>query len=77
MKIVIDIPKETYESIVINQYCGSKSNLENIIINGKTLPEHHGRLIDADALVESCVYFETIAELEEAPTIIEGAIQSE
>lgn len=48
MKIVVDIPKETYEALVINQYCGSKSNLENIIVNGIPLPEHHGDLIDRD-----------------------------
>lgn len=52
MKIVVDIPKETYEALVINQYCGSKSNLENIIVNGIPLPEHHGDLIDANKLME-------------------------
>lgn len=49
MQIVINIPKETYEALVINQYCGSKSTLENIIINGTPLPEEYGKLIDADA----------------------------
>ena len=48
MQMLIDIPKETYEALMINQYCGSKSELENIIVNGTPLPEHHGRLIDAD-----------------------------
>lgn len=37
MQIVIDIPEETYKALVINQYCGSKSNLENIIVNGTPL----------------------------------------
>ena len=80
MQIVIEISKETYEALVINQYCGSKSNLENIIVNGTPLPKHHGRLIDADDLYENteichsdidgyaCVRWK---DINDAPTIIE------
>lgn len=55
MKIVIDIPEEAYKALVINQYYGSKSNLENIILNGKPLPKGHGRLmiISEDILKEN------------------------
>lgn len=55
MKLVINIPEETYEALVINQYCGSKSNLENIIVNGTPLPEGHGRLGDLDALEKEII----------------------
>ena len=46
MKIVIDIPKETYEALVINQYWGSKSDLENIIVNGTPLKETDMSTVD-------------------------------
>lgn len=51
IELVINIPKETYKALVINQYCGSKSDLESIIVNGTPLPEH-GRLIDKDKMIE-------------------------
>ena len=52
MEIIINIPEETYKALVINQYCGSKSDLENIIIKGTPLPAAHGKIIDADDLME-------------------------
>lgn len=84
MKLIIDIPKETYEALMINQYYGSKSVLENIIVNGKPLPEHHGRLIDADELYGDFIdgtegydcntwnRIEIGDIIENAPTIIEA-----
>ena len=85
MKLVINIPKETYEALVINQYCGSKSNLENIIVNGTPFPEHHGRLIDADKLRETmekdprkALSFVDLTDFVWlAPTIIEADKESE
>lgn len=50
MELVIKIPEETYKALVINQYCGSKSDLENIIVNGTPLPKH-GKLIDKDKMI--------------------------
>lgn len=53
MKLVIEIPEEIYEEL--------KSHYKNItgglvtheaIANGTPLPKAHGRLIDADALLE-------------------------
>ena len=84
MKIVIDIPEETYEALVINQYYGGKSNLENIIVNGTPLPEHHGRLIDADWVKNTLdlytlsfdgIYKQFIrrSDIDTVPTIIEGS----
>ena len=83
MQIVIDIPEETYEALVINQYCGSKSTLENIIVNGVPLPKHHGRLmiLSEDKVKEnqinldfSCQKWISEVGLSNAtPTIIEGS----
>jgi len=36
------------------------------------LPETHGRLIDADALVETAEFYETEMELKKAKTVIEA-----
>ena len=49
MKIVIDIPKE---EIKLYQAYGqiNSHRIMSYIANGTVLPEHHGRLIDADAL---------------------------
>lgn len=45
--------------------------------NSTPLPKHHGRLIDADALVKSGCYWETEYEVTDAPTIIEADEGSE
>jgi methyl coenzyme M reductase subunit D len=46
MKIVIDIPEETFKYYVTLANKGEQiGNLERIILDGKPLPEHHG-LID-------------------------------
>lgn len=45
MKIVIDIPEETYNFIKENS---SGSTAHEAIKNGQPLPKGHGRLIDAD-----------------------------
>jgi hypothetical protein len=56
MKIVIDIPKKTYNEIKERTIvtCGESfaKTLVKYIKNGTPLPEHHGRLIDADALIK-------------------------
>ena len=48
MQIVIEIPKKMYEQFKIVQIFPT----DKIIANGTPLPEHHGRLIDADVLVD-------------------------
>lgn len=87
MKLVIDIPEETYESIQDNDYCGiSNSDMYNAIKNGTPLPKNHGRLIDADELIKmykkDCgrrIYADNfIFDLENnTTTIIETTINSE
>lgn len=85
MKIVIEIPDQKYKWIVDNPQIYT-DDLCEAIRNGTPLPEHHGRLIDADAIEythaiarslddghnwnELCV---TKDELYNAPTIIEGS----
>ena len=57
MKIVIDISKEEYqtyinhtEAILDKSIPLVHQDLLKAVINGTPLPEHHGRLIDADEL---------------------------
>lgn len=50
MQIVIDIDEKEFEEIARHKW--SSSALRALIITGKMLPKGHGRLIDADALLE-------------------------
>lgn len=53
MKLVIDIPDEKYEDIVLyTQYSTpvELTRFEEVVKNGTPLPKSHGRLIDADRL---------------------------
>ena len=54
MEIVIKIPDKLYEYIVKGKDLSEEQNDEMAlaIADGKPLPEHHGRLIDADVLEE-------------------------
>lgn len=82
MKIVIDISEEVYKDIIKNGFIYDEDGEEisHAIINGTPLPEHHGRLIDADAFIERTekIYKQTgyvlmADDVEEEPTIIEGS----
>ena len=91
MKMVIDIPKKTYNEIKERTIitCGEifAKNLVRRIRNGTPLPEHHGRLVDADALEEKVEKHRRMLKISEydrelvlhytdiemAPTIIEGS----
>ena len=54
MKRVIDIPEETFRYYVTLVNKGEQiGNLERIILDGTPLPEHHGRLIDADEAIKT------------------------
>ena len=56
MQIVIDIPKDAYKEIYNGQFdIGGyfKANLRDAFRHGTPLPNGHGRLIDADALIKS------------------------
>ena len=99
MQVVIDIPEEEYElvrhgnkSYTTEAYKGRPLMLGNAgmdiisqaVANGTPLPEHHGRLIDADSVIAEATegmkypknhtYMEcVIAHINLAPTIIEGS----
>ena len=78
---MIDIPEEMYkEYMFVNLGRGNgKSivyNLLKAIKNGRPLPEHHGRLIDADELLNMNIDTfsqQTELKIKFAPTIIEGS----
>ena len=70
MKIVIEIPKEAYDTGQLLQYFGCYSDkLDSVIYNGTPLPEHHGRLIDADDIDKHIV---GSVDTRDCPTIIEA-----
>lgn len=55
MQIVIDIPDEIYKDIESRDWKNTiwaRDSLMRYIHEGVVLPEHHGRLIDADRLKE-------------------------
>lgn len=72
VEVVIKIPREDYEYIK-----NSKDFNFNVIKNGTPLPKGHGRLIDADAFIDTLgcsdrdIYAKACIE-EDAPTILEA-----
>lgn len=54
MKIIIDIPEETYNFIKENS---SGSTAHEAIKNGTPLPKGHGRLIDAGKLTDEILKY--------------------
>ena len=74
--LVISIDEDVYKDI--KSHIGMSYAIENYlhdiewaIRNGTPLPKGHGRLIDADKLLD-CRYSETEQEVSAAPTIIEA-----
>ncbi len=59
MTIVIDIPEKTYSALTHTEFDANLvvNEMRKAIVNGKPLPEHHGRLGDLDALEE---YFRNV-----------------
>lgn len=68
MQIVIDIPEEDYKFVKKQVADGITNPLKICIANGTPLPKGHGRLIDADALLEK----HRIDLSAVAPTVIEA-----
>lgn len=73
MEIVIDIDEEDWKDINDIHFIREdlKFKIGKAIMNGTPLPEHHGRLIDADAIPRHLV--RDIDEIDKQPTIIEGS----
>ncbi|MEE3309445.1 hypothetical protein [Sharpea azabuensis] len=86
MQIVIDIDEHIYKQIMADSEVYVLDNevdrilIENAIYNGTPLPEHHGRLIDSEALgnyfwdnrSKLFEYKDLQIAIDNAPTIIEG-----
>lgn len=82
MRVLINIDEEAYNGIyrafdIANKYDCPKptelaGKLMQAIYDGTPLPKGHGRLIDADTLIKNAYFYETILDLEDAPTIIEA-----
>ena len=77
MKIVIDIDDNLYTRLFDNgvDNYDDAADMATAIRKGTPLPEHHGRLIDADAIPRHLV--RDIDEIDKQPTIIEADERSE
>ena len=69
MEIVINIPKEWYESIMNGN---SDALNAEFVKKGIVLPKGHGRLIDADLFVQKHPLAFVRDVINDAPTIIES-----
>lgn len=84
MQMLIDISPEAMDDIKNDR--ASRCFLQNIILTGKPLPEHHGRIIDESKITQVYYHTETlrdkiytgykvehkIIDFTDAPTIIEA-----
>ena len=91
MKLVIDIDDNIYtrlfdngvddpddpidDPIDIATVINDTIDIQTAIRNGTPLPEHHGRLIDADAMQKYQIdtFGQRLLVIDTAPTIIEGS----
>lgn len=88
MQIVIDIPAETYKAISEwdepNPKYAAEYMLYDFVKNGVVLPEKHGRLINADKVMDKMqstfdmqelylpIHFKELI-IDEMPTVIEAS----
>lgn len=81
MKIVIDIPKDDFIKAKEDSENHLIDRVWDAVAHGKPLPEHHGRLIDANELKRELIDNEWITNFDgggledlvnNAPTIIEA-----
>jgi len=80
MEIMIDIPEQIYETIQADMFISREqlAVLQMQILKGVELPARHGRLIDADVLVDGIEDDYDFCEVVNAtPTIIEADKESE
>lgn len=73
MKIVIEIPKKVYNALTHIDFDASLvvNEMRSSIANGTLLPKGHGRLIDADAVLEDPIG-NTYRDIDIAEAIIEA-----
>lgn len=73
MKLIVDIPYETYKDYMTDRI--KTTDVLQAVRQGKPLPKHHGRLIDADELLSANIDTfsqQTELKIKYAPTIIEA-----
>lgn len=70
MKLIIDIPKEDFERCK-KRFQMRLNIMSDAIAKGTPLPKGHGRLIDADAVLEEPIG-NTYKDIDIAETIIEA-----
>lgn len=75
IELAIKIPNEMYQKVLDGTYCGT---LYEELKHGVLIPKGHGRLIDADVLVDGMEDDYDFCEVVNAtPTIIESDKESE
>lgn len=79
VKVVVEIPKETYLEIRSGFITRNAIEAAEAIKNGTPLPKGHGRLIDADEIIEQANNMAdeldndyTIADIEKVGTLLES-----
>ena len=92
MQLVVELPDEYYKALLNSSHVyltmGGRGNGKTFVstilvavVNGTPLPKGHGRLIDADALDDTCEWCHTdddgswcykCKDIDNAPTIIEA-----
>lgn len=85
MEIVIDIDENVFTRLFDNGIQDNEIAVDDVcemaraLRLGTPLPKGHGRLIDADAMQKYQIdtFGQRLLVIDTAPTIIEGAIQSE
>ena len=82
MKLIVDIPEETYNDIQSRDWKNGElvfSEEWKAIHNGTPLPKGHGRLIDADSLWDAYhdLDYDFYETLDLAETIIKADTESE
>ena len=80
MKLIIDIPEDALKEMKTKEFISIESldTAIECIKNGTPLPKGHGRLIDADVLVDGMEDdYEFCEAVNATPTIIEADKESE
>ncbi len=72
MQIIINIPKETYIHLLNGGSIGASLMIENALKNGTPLPKGHGKIVDANRVLENGDNWEVETALMQTEAIIEA-----
>jgi len=81
MKMIVDIPDEIYKKYMVDRT--KTTDVLHAVRHGKPLPEHHGKLIDANNLKQAFTSWSMVVQglfndddiasiIDHAPTIIDA-----